>query len=69
MREKQHKKSELKEFPTKRSVIKSRDCNETLVARWVSEGGRGGRNLRVLGRCTERGEVRENFAKCLIFCN
>ena len=41
MREKQAQKSSLKEFATKRSVIKSLDCNETLVARLVSEEGWG----------------------------
>lgn len=42
MREKQAQKSYLKEIATKRSaVIKSLNCNETMVARLVSEGGWG----------------------------
>lgn len=45
-------------------MIKSLDCKETLVARLVSEG-RGGRRQQVYGRCKERGEERENFAKML----
>ena len=49
-------------------MIQSLDCNETLVARLVSEGGRGVGGVATFkywGDVLERGEIRGNFAKML----